>query len=67
MMDEHETPPRGPGFYRVEGGELLHATEHLATPGGDYYVAQHMSYAYPIDGEWRYFESEAAALAFFEV
>jgi hypothetical protein len=54
------------GFYRIgEDGALLHAPNGLATPTGSYVSSNHNAYVYPIDGAWRWFDDEAAALVFF--
>lgn len=53
------------GFYRVDpSGELLQGTS-LTTPTGVYVAKDQAQYTYPIDGAWRWFDSEGEALAFF--
>lgn len=53
-------------FYRLgDDGALMVAKEGLATPTGQYAVENHGAYSYPIDGQWRYFETETAALNHF--
>lgn len=64
-VETREIEPRGAGFYRLDNGELLYALSEIATPTGTYCVAEHESYMYPIDGAWRYFTDEAAAVTFF--
>ena len=52
------------GFYRIDpSGELLYAANGIATPTGNYVSDEHAGYAYPIDGAWRWFDSDTSALA----
>lgn len=54
------------GFYRVgDDGELLCAPNGIATPTGSYIPMDRAGYTYPIDGQWRWFDAESEALAYF--
>lgn len=54
------------GFYRVDpSGELLFAAAGIETPTGSYVAENREDYTYPIDGAWRWFDSQGTALAFF--
>jgi hypothetical protein len=54
------------GFYRVGAErELMAAPNGLSSPTGTYVPAKHATYTYPIDGQWRWFDSEQSALIYF--
>ena len=52
------------GFYRLDpSGEIIGGQGRLITPSGTYLPEDHESYTYPIDGAWRWYESQRAAIA----
>ena len=55
-----------PGFGKFQGGEFQWAPNSVHAPGFTLLIADHESYAYPMDG-WHYFASCAEAEAFFGI
>jgi hypothetical protein len=55
---------RGPGFYKLDGTDLLCGPNYVL--GGSYslYKEQKDDYTYPISG-WYWFDAESAARVFF--
>jgi hypothetical protein len=57
---------RGPGFYKYDSDELLHAQNYVLSGNYNLYIEQKDSYQYPIGG-WYWFENEAKAREFFNL
>ena len=55
---------RGPGFYKLDGEDLLYGPNFVLSGSYNLYADQKDSYIYPIGG-WYWFDSETAARAFF--
>jgi hypothetical protein len=52
------------GFYKAEGGQLIHAPNKVENLNYVLIVNDYLSYNYPIDG-WYYFSSKEEAIEFF--
>lgn len=55
---------RGPGFYCLDGNDLLHAPNFVKRGGGDLHKEEKDNYIYPIGGFY-WFDDESAARVFF--
>jgi len=55
---------RGPGFYKLDGEDLLHGPNFVLAGSYNLYVEEKETYIYPVGG-WYWFDAESAARVFF--
>ena len=57
---------RGPGFYKLDGTDLLHGPNYVLSGSYNLYKEEKDTYNYPIGG-WYWFDSEEQARIYFNL